>query len=116
MTEKLKNSVMKTLRIFTLTVALLTSAIVGNATEKADSADISKQIQSSIQTPGKIINDDAQSRVLVVFSIDENGKAVVHEIGSNDEAVRNDLIAQFAEMNFNAESGVYSIWLNFKTL
>jgi hypothetical protein len=54
--------------------------------------------------------------VLVVFSIDENGNAVVHEIGSNDEAVRNDLSGQFAQMKFNAESGMYSIWLNFKTL
>ena len=107
---------MKTLRIFTLTVALLTSTVVSHATEKANSADISKQIQSSIQTPEKIINDDAQSRVLVVFSIDENGKAVVREIGTNDEAVRNDLIGQFAQMTFNADSGMYSIWLNFKTL
>jgi hypothetical protein len=107
---------MKTLRILTLAAAILTTAVAANAKEKSDSLDISKQIQSSIQVPEKFLNDDSQSRVLVVFSVDEQGKAAVHEIGSDDEAVRNDLTAQFGQMTFNAEAGMYTIWLNFKTL
>jgi thiamine phosphate synthase YjbQ (UPF0047 family) len=116
MTEKLKHSVMKTLKIFALITALLTGTITVNASENSDSADISKQIQSTIQVPEQLQSSDAQSRVLVVFSIDENGLATVHEIGSDDANVRRDLAEQFAQMLLKGDVGMYSIWLNFKTL
>jgi hypothetical protein len=116
MTEKQKHSVMKTLKVSALIIALLTTSIAAHASENADSADISRQIQSTIQMPGHLQSAETQTRVLVVFSIDENGNATVHEIGSDDKKVREDLTAQFAQMQLQGQVGMYSIWLNFKTL
>lgn len=107
---------MKTLKVSALIIALLTASVAVHASESSDSADITKQIQSAIQTPGHLQSVDAQTRVLVVFSIDENGLTTVHEIGSDDEKVRNDLTVQFAQMQLQGQAGMYSIWLNFKTL
>lgn len=107
---------MKTLKVSALIIALLTTSFATHAAESSDSADISKQIQSSIQVPGHLQSAETQARVLVVFSIDENGTATVHEIGSDDEKVREDLTSQFAQMQLQGQVGMYSIWLNFKTL
>jgi plasmid maintenance system killer protein len=109
---------MKTLHILTLALALTAAPVVSNANDIADSS--ATVIQETIQNTVKLENNDANSRVFVVFSIAENGSVSVLNVGTLDAAVKASITEQFQSMSFdNTNSnydGMYSIWLNFKSL
>ena len=111
---------MKNIHILALALALLISPFTVNAHDKGTSHidSIAAKIQSTVH-----INTDAQAedqRIFVVFSITENGAVLVHEVGTADPEMKQSITQQFQAMQFdntNAEyDGMYSIWLNFKTL
>lgn len=81
---------------------------------------IAEKIQASIQLPAQTDGNAVQSRVLVVFSINENGQVIVLEVGTANESLKASLVQQFEALQFDnsiqSADGMYSIWLNFKTL
>ena len=111
---------MKTLNILALATLLFISPMTGNAGTNAVHTDsIAAKIQSTVHRPDGVEMDDNQ-RVFVVFSIGQDGAVTVHEVGTANEELKTSIIQQFAEMSFSNEqvsyTGMYSIWLNFKTL
>ncbi|HTF03414.1 MAG TPA: hypothetical protein VK826_05285 [Bacteroidia bacterium] len=113
---------MKTLNILALILTLLVTPVIAAAQETDHSGYdlISEKIRSTIQLPDEYKNEPAGSRVLVVFSITENGDVMVHEVGTGNPGLKASLTAQFEGIQFdnsqNQYDGMYSIWLNFKTL
>lgn len=113
---------MKTLHILLLVVVLLTGSSFTNAKdlELSNNDIIVSKIQSCVQAPDGNKADAVQSRVLVVFSIAETGKIEVHEVGTADQNLKLSLTNQFEAIEFDNTAhkldGMYSIWLNFKTL
>jgi hypothetical protein len=119
MTEFKPNySVMKTLHILALALALVVSPVISQAHETSDSS--TTVIAEKIQNTVRLENSDENSRVFVVFSIAENGAVEVHEVGTLDAAVKASITEQFQSMSFDnttgSYDGTYSIWLNFKSL
>lgn len=113
---------MKTLYTFALVAFFFTGNLFAYAADndRANYDFIADKIQSSIQLPEHSDGNAVQSRVLVVFSISENGQVDVLEVGTADESLKASLVQQFEALQFdnsiqNAD-GMYSIWLNFKTL
>lgn len=116
-TQKLRN--MKTFYILALTLAMAMTPAIGNAHEATHTDSIAKKIQSSVTLLASCQEDENQ-RVFVVFSIAENGAVAVHEVGTANPELKASIVAQFQAMQFdnaqNSYDGMYSIWLNFKTL
>lgn len=103
--------------ILALALALFVLPASVGAKENPDSssADIAEKIQNSVR-----LDNDESSRVFVVFSITENGTVLVHEVGTADPSVKASITEQFQAMTFDntnsSYDGMYSIWLNFKSL
>ena len=119
MTEiKQTYSVMKTLHILALAIALTLSPVLSNAHETADSS--AAAIHEKIQNTVRFENHDENSRVFVVFSIAENGSVSVLNVGTLNNEMKESIIQQFQEMSFDntngSYDGTYSIWLNFKSM
>jgi hypothetical protein len=120
MTESQNNAVMKNIHILALAFALLISPLTGYAHDKETSHvdSIAAKIQSSIHIDHEDGAED--QRIFVVFSITENGTVLVHEVGTADPEVKQSITSQFQAMQFDNTTeeydGMYSIWLNFKTL
>ena len=123
----LNKQVMKTINILALAIALTVAPVLSNAnasSKGADGRDITDSsvtvIQEKIQNTIHLDNNDESSRVFVVFSIAENGAVNVLQVASLDPAVKASITEQFQAMRFDNTSGtidgMYSIWLNFKTL
>ena len=123
----LNKKVMKTLNILALAIALTVAPVLSNANASpngADGRDITDSsvtvIQEKIQNTIRLDNNDESSRVFVVFSIAENGAVNVLQVASLDPAVKASITEQFQAMRFDNTTGtidgMYSIWLNFKTL
>lgn len=110
---------MKTIYILTLALALTFVPAAGNAHSAVHTDSIAQKIQSTVTLPASCMDDENQ-RVFVVFSIAENGTVSVHEVGTLDAELKTSIITQFQAMQFdnsgNSYDGMYSIWLNFKTL
>jgi predicted transcriptional regulator len=118
---------MKTFHILSLAFALTVSPVLSSAHARPNNVaghEISDSsatvIQEKIQNTVRLENNDQNSRVFVVFSIAENGSVSVLEIGSLDPAVKATITEQFQAMSFDNANGnydgMYSIWLNFKSL
>lgn len=113
---------MKTLHILLLVVVLFTGSSFTNAKKKelSNNEIIASKIQHCVQPPATVGSEETQSRVLVVFSIAETGKVVVHEVGTADQNLKQSLTGQFEAIMFDNSTktlgGMYSIWLNFKVL
>lgn len=109
---------MKTLNILALALALTVSPVVSSAHEASDSS--TSVIQEKIQNTIHLENNDENSRVFVVFSITENGSVEVLNVASLDPQVKLSITQQFQSMSFDntlgTYDGMYSIWLNFKSL
>lgn len=120
MTESQNNAVMKNVHILALAFALLISPLTVNAHDKETSHvdSIAAKIQSTVHINTEDGAED--QRIFVVFSITETGTVLVHEVGTADAEVKQSITAQFQAMRFDNSTdeydGMYSIWLNFKTL
>lgn len=111
---------MKTLSLLALIFALTASSVNGYAVTSGIHVDsIAAKIQSTVTLPESCRSNENQ-RVFVVFSIAENGIVTVHEVGTADAELKTSIINQFQAMQFDnsdhSYDGMYSIWLNFKTL
>lgn len=117
----LNSSHMKTLHILLLACSLfvMPAAVSANDGRDSSNASIACKIQKTVHAP-ESSSADTQSRIFVVFSIAENGSVAVQEVGTLDASVKQSITEQFQSMSFdNAQGnydGMYSIWLNFKTL
>ena len=120
MTESQNNAVMKNIHILALAFALLINPLTVNAHDKETSHvdSIAAKIQSTVHINTEDGAED--QRIFVVFSITETGTVLVHEVGTADPQVKQSITTQFQAMQFdntqNEYDGMYSIWLNFKTL
>lgn len=111
---------MKTLNILALAFILLSSPLVADANDSGSHIDsIAARIQTTVHLPDAL-NTEGNQRVFVVFSIAENGGVMVHEVGTGNPDLKSSIVSQFQSMQFdnsqNEYDGMYSIWLNFKTL
>jgi|GEM_PF-1527510 hypothetical protein len=118
---------MKTLHILALAFALTVAPVLSNANAFPNdvigrniSDSSTAVIQERIQNTVHLENNEENSRVFVVFSIADNGSVNVLQVATLDPAVKASITEQFQSMNFDnsngAYKGIYSIWLNFKTL
>lgn len=112
---------MKTLNILVLALLLFVAPYTAKANDGTTSYtdSIASKIQNTVHLPAALSTEENQ-RVFVVFSIAENGDVLVHEVGSADVKVKASITDQFQAMHFDntngSYDGMYSIWLNFKTL
>lgn len=112
---------MKTLNILALALVLFITPYTAKANDGTTTYtdSIATRIQNTVHLPSAL-NAEENQRIFVVFSIAENGTVAVHEVGTADAAVKASIMDQFAAMHFDNSNGnyegMYSIWLNFKTL
>lgn len=109
---------MKTLQVLALAIALTFSPVLASAHETSDSS--TTVIQEKIQNTVHLENNDENARVFVVFSIAENGSVEVLNVATLNPEVKQSITEQFQAMSFDnalgTYDGMYSIWLNFKSL
>ncbi len=93
----------------------LTSTTTSNGTQ-----EIFARIQQHMRVPESMKNVVSSERVRVVFTIDENGKAHVLDVGTRRPELVDSVIGQFEAIDFpdsrNTYEQEFSIWLNFKVM
>ncbi|MEO5645567.1 MAG: hypothetical protein ABIQ40_02875 [Bacteroidia bacterium] len=95
-------------------------AIVMGTAPAAIQAGIFEKIQQCMRVPESMKTKVSSERVRVVFTIDENGKAHVLDIGTRRPELKASVTSQFEAIDFSDSKGTngqeFSIWLNFKVM
>ncbi|MCU0432488.1 MAG: hypothetical protein MUC87_03410 [Bacteroidia bacterium] len=88
------------------------------ATSAAQQEYIVNTIRQAIHLPEVLKTQVGQQRMLVVFTIDAEGRVKVQEVGSGNQLVKTSITRQFENLQFAAtgKTEMYSIWLNFNVL
>ncbi len=93
----------------------ITSTDASNSTQ-----EIFARIQKHMRVPESMKGVVASERVRIVFTIDENGKGHVLDVGTRCPELIGSVISQFEAIDFpdsrNTNGQEFSIWLNFKVM
>jgi hypothetical protein len=106
---------MKTILLFIATLMLfISNAVAGNE------ASVQNVISSQMRLPSELTKHKLNELVELSFRVDENGKASILEIGTNNPELREYVTRKFNAMDFSKVSlnkqTTYFININFRVL
>ena len=91
-----------------------------SASTAPNTSGIFTKIQESMRVPESMKTAVSSERVRVVFTIDQNGKAHVLDVGTRRPELKGSVTSQFEAIDFSDSKATngqeFSIWLNFKVM
>lgn len=105
----------KLILLFAIVFAGITAAQAGNGDKKINSL-----IKKQLKIPASLKNNKLDEKVNVQFKIEEDGKATVIKVETENPELKNYIMKQFPKIDFKTADekteGLYFIDINFKVL